>query len=230
MQPYVFPYLGYFQLIRDVDLFVIFDDVNYRKRSWISRNRILLNNADYLFSLHLSHVSSLKKINQIDVGDNRATLIKTFRQAYSRAPYYEEAMPLIAELMLNEESRLSLYLAQQLRGISRYLGLETRFILSSDIQKDNALKAQKKILAICKALGADEYSNAIGGQHLYFEEDFSAQGIDLKFIQSRPVQYQQFGERFIPGLSIIDVMMFNSPSSIRSMLNEYQRVPAPGYR
>ncbi len=111
--------------------------------------------------------------------------------------------------------------------ISRYLGLSTRFILSSDIQKNNELKAQKKILDICEALGADAYSNAIGGQHLYFEQDFAERGIDLKFIQSRPIRYRQFGTRFVPWLSIIDVMMFNAPPLIRTMLDQYQRVSAP---
>lgn len=227
MQPYIFPYLGYFQLIRDVDIFVVFDDVNYRKRSWISRNRILLDGQDYLFSLHLSQVSSLNKINQVEVGGNRHVLFKTFRQAYSHAPCYDAAMPLIEELLLNEEKQLALYLLQQLKGISRYLGLSTRFILSSDIQKNNELKAQKKILDICEALGADAYSNAIGGQHLYFEQDFAERGIDLKFIQSRPIRYRQFGTRFVPWLSIIDVMMFNAPPLIRTMLDQYQRVSAP---
>ena len=230
MQPYVFPYIGYFQLIRDVDLFVIFDDVNYRKRSWISRNRILLNNADYLFTLHLSEVSSLKKINQIEVGANRPALLKTFCQAYSHAPYYRKAMPVVAELLLYEEKQLALYLMYQLQEVSRYLGLHTRFILSSDIEKNNDLKGQKKILAICEALGADAYSNAIGGQHLYFEQDFAARGIDLKFIQSGHVRYRQFNADFVPGLSIIDVMMFNSPAVIRNMLDEYLRIPAPDPR
>jgi hypothetical protein len=224
MQPYVFPYIGYFQLIRDADLFVVFDDVNFRKRSWINRNRILLNDTDHLFSLHLYKASSSKKINEIEVGDNAQTLLKTFRQAYSHAPYYSMVMPLIEDLILYKEKQLAIYLMYQLQSISRYLGLHTRFVLSSAITKDNNLRSQDKILAICEALGANAYSNAIGGQHLYDERDFAEQGIDLKFIQTDYIEYRQFGAKFIPWLSIIDVMMFNSTSQIRTMLDAYQLV------
>lgn len=224
MQPYVFPYIGYFQLIRDADVFVVFDDVNFRKRSWITRNRILLNNAEHMFSLHLSAATSSKKINEIEIGDNRVMLLKTFRQAYTKAPYFNAVMPLIEELVLYDEPRLHLYLMHQLKSISSYFGLRTQFILSSSITKDNELKGQDKILAICKELDADHYTNAIGGQILYCEKDFACQGIDLKFVQSDYVKYQQFDNEFIPWLSIVDVMMFNSRSQIRDLLNAYQLV------
>lgn len=226
MQPYVFPYIGYFQLIRDADVFVVFDDVNFIKRSWINRNRILLNDKGYLFSLHLCKASSSKKINEIQLGDNREKLLKTFHQAYLHAPYYSKAMPLIEDLMLHEEKQLAAYLMYQLKGISRYLGLHTRFALSSAVPKDNNLRSQEKILAICEALGANAYSNAIGGQHLYSERDFAGRGIELKFIQSNYIEYRQFGADFVPWLSIIDVMMFNSTIQIRNMLDAYQRIPA----
>ena len=225
MQPYVFPYVGYYQLIRDADLFVVFDDVNFRNRSWINRNRILLNNAGHLFTLHLHEPSSSKKINEIEIGDNRAKLLKTFRQAYCRAPYFREAMPLIEDLMLYPETCLAPYLAHQLEAVSRYLGLHTCFIMSSSVMKDDALKGQEKILSICNTLGATEYSNAIGGQHLYSERDFAERGIDLKFIQSHPIQYRQFGSEFIPWLSIIDVLMFNSQPQVRRFLDAYERIP-----
>ena len=226
MQPYVFPYIGYFQLIQDVDVFVVFDDVNFRKRSWINRNRILLNNEAHLFTLNLSEASSSKRINEISIGDNQKTLLKTFRQAYSRAPYFEQVMPLLETLLLYPESRLDLYLMHQLETLARHLGMHTRFILSSDVKKDNALKGQEKILAICDALGADSYTNAIGGQHLYSEEDFAGQGIDLKFIKSHDIQYRQFGAEFVPWLSIVDVLMFNSVTDIRRFLEAYELISA----
>lgn len=226
MQPYVFPYIGYFQLIHNVDVFVVYDDVNFRKRSWINRNRILLNNNAHLFTLNLCEASSSKQINEILVGNNQKTLIKTFRHAYSRAPYFEQAMPLLETLLLYPEPRLDLYLMHQLKTIARYLGMHTRFILSSEVEKDNSLKGQDKVLAICDALGADSYTNAIGGQLLYSEEDFASQGIDLKFIKSHDIRYRQFGEEFISWLSIIDVLMFNSVTDIRRFLDAYDLISA----
>lgn len=226
MQPYAFPYIGYFQLIRDVDVFVVFNDVNFRKRSWINRNRILLNNDAYLFTLNLCEASSSKRINEIAIGDNQKILLRTFRQAYSRAPYFEQVMPLLETLLLYPESRLDLYLMHQLETLARYLGMHTRFILSSDVEKDPSLKGQDKILAICDALGADSYTNAIGGQHLYSEENFASQGIDLKFIKSHDIHYRQFGGEFISWLSIIDVLMFNSVMDTRRYLDAYELISA----
>lgn len=226
MQPYVFPYIGYYQLIRDADVFVVFDDVSFRKRSWISRNKILLNNSAHLFSLHLHEAGASKKINEIEIGDNREKLLKTFRQAYCKAPYFREVMPFIEDLVRYPQTVLALYLAHQLEVLSRYMGLHTRFILSSTVVKDDTVKGQEKVLAICDALGATNYSNAIGGQHLYSETDFAERGIELRFIQSHPVQYRQFNGEFIPWLSIIDVLMFNSQHRVREFLNAYERVPA----
>lgn len=226
MQPYVFPYIGYFQLIRDVDVFVVFDDVNFRKRSWINRNRILLNNEAHLFTLNLSEASSSKRINDIVIGDNQPTLVKTFRQAYSRAPYFDQVMPLLETLLPYPEPRLHLYLMHQLESIARYLGMHTRFILSSNVKKDNSLKGQDKILAICEALGADSYTNAIGGQHLYSQEEFASQGIDLKFIKTHDIRYRQFGGEFVSWLSIVDVLMFNSVTDIRRFLDAYDLISA----
>lgn len=226
MQPYVFPYIGYFQLIRDVDVFVVYDDVSFRKRSWINRNRILLNNEAHLFTLNLCEASSSKRINEIVIGNNQQTLLKTFRHAYSRAPFFEQAMPLLETLLLHPEPRLDLYLKHQLESLARYLGMHTRFILSSEVEKDNSLKGQDKVLAICDALGADSYTNAIGGQHLYSEEDFASQGIDLKFIKSHDIRYRQFGGEFVSWLSIVDVLMFNSVPDIRRFLDAYDLIAA----
>lgn len=224
MQPYVFPYIGYFQLIRDVDVFVVYDDVSFRKRSWINRNRILMNHEAHLFTLNVYGASSHKNINQIVVGDNRGTLLKTFRQAYAKAPYFDQVMPVLETLLLYRESRLHLYLLHQLETLTRYLDMHTRFILSSDVEKDNALKGQDKVIAICEALGADSYTNAIGGVSLYSREDFASRGIDLKFIKSRDISYRQFGGEFISWLSIVDVLMFNSVTDVRRFLQDYELV------
>lgn len=224
MQPYIFPYIGYFQLIRDADIFVVYDDVNYTKRSWITRNRILLNKTSYMFSLHTQGASSQKKINEINMGDKRRSLVKTLVCAYRKAPYFSEVMPLIEDILMFNEPKLALYLMHQLQTISAYLGLQTKFILSSGIPKNENLAGQEKILSICNALNADAYSNAIGGQHLYSAQDFLKQGIDLKFIKSDYIEYPQFGNDFIPWLSIIDVLMFNSNRTVRDFLTAYQRI------
>ena len=222
MQPYFFPYIGYFQLIKAVDKYVIYDDVNYIKGGWINRNRILLNKQDFLLNINLRGASPFKKINEINIDNNRDKILKTIAQAYKKAPYYSEAYNLIEKIINYDSDNLAVFLTNSLIRISDYLGINTEFIISSDIEKNNELKGQEKVLSICKLLEATEYYNAIGGQELYSVSDFKEKGIDLHFLKVNPIEYAQFDNEFIPHLSIIDVLMFNSPEDINCMLDRYE--------
>jgi hypothetical protein len=224
MQPYLFPYLGYFQLIGAVDFFVAYDDVNYIKRGWINRNRILNQGEGHLFTLNLKEASQFKLINQISVGDNRLKLLKTIEHCYSKAPYFEQCYSVVRDILTYETDNLARFLIHGLMTMARYLRIDTEIIASSSLDKDNALRGQDKILAICKRLQACEYVNAIGGQELYSRELFRKNGIDLSFIRSRDITYRQFNNSFVPGLSIIDVIMFNPRESIAGFLNCYDLV------
>lgn len=221
MQPYFFPYIGYFQLINAVDTFVVYDNVNFIKQGWIARNKILLNGSEHMISLQLQGASSFKKINEIAVGRNRSKLIKTIQQAYSKAPYYQMAFPVIENILTNPENNLGSFLSHQIKELCAYLGINAELILSSSIEKDNSLKGQEKVLQICKKLHATHYVNAAGGKELYSKDDFLQSGISLNFIKSIPFEYKQFGAEHLPWLSIIDVMMFNSVAKIQECLNNY---------
>jgi len=227
MQPYLFPYLGYYQLIGAVDTFVIYDDVNYIKGGWINKNRILLNDKTSLFTLQLVHKSPNKLINEIEIvpeGNNRSKILAMVSSAYKRAPLYDSVFPLIKEILMNNESNLSEYLFYSLLKVSGYLGLNTKLIKSSCINKTTTLKAESKVLDICLRLKARAYINAIGGMALYNKENFLAKKIKLKFIKMKDIKYKQYKNNFIPNLSIIDLMMFNSKSEISQMLKEYSLI------
>jgi dipeptide/tripeptide permease len=224
MQPYFFPYIGYFQLINAVDKFVIYDDVNFIKGGWINRNRILFNGEPLLINIQMQGASSFKKINEIKTGKNKEKILSTITHSYRKAPFYDEVYPLVFDIINYNEDNLALYISNSIKDISKYLFIETDFILSSEIKKDNDLKAQEKILSICKLLCASKYYNAFGGQELYNKDEFAANNIDLKFIKSKLTAYKQFNNEFIQCLSIIDVMMFNSKAEIKEMLNQYEFV------
>ena len=224
MQPYFFPYIGYFQLIKAVDTFVVYDDVNYIKQGWVNRNRILLNNSAHFLTLELAGASSFKKINEIEVGKNRNKILKTLELGYKKAPFFSETFILMQDILGVEESNLARYLAGSLTKINHKLGITTKMLVSSEIEKDNELKGADKVLHICRLLGATEYLNAIGGQELYFKEVFAKQGVALHFLKTNPVNYSQFNGEFIPWLSIIDVMMFNAPETISKMLDACELV------
>jgi hypothetical protein len=222
MQPYLFPYLGYIQLIHAVDAFVIYDDVNYIKRGWINRNNILNQGRSQLITLEVSGGSQNRLINQVRVGANRKSFLENIRHSYTRAPQFREVFPLIEKILLQGESNLALFLARGLFSVCDYLGLHPIWHMSSDIEKDSSLHGQDKIVSICESLGASHYINLPGGRKLYDAEMFHEKGIELSFIESMPVVYPQFGGSAVTGLSIIDVMMFNDRDKCRSLLSEYR--------
>lgn len=227
MQPYFFPYIGYFQLIANSDVFVIYDDVNFIKKGWINRNTILVNNVPYLFSMPLQNVSQNKHINQIFISDLdkwKRDLLKTISSSYKKAPFYHDVYPIIDKIISFDELNLALYIQNSIQNLSAYLNLKTKFLMSSEIVKNNDLKGENKIIDICIQLGATQYINAIGGIELYTQENFQVKNIDLKFIKSENIVYQQFKNEFKPWLSIIDVLMFNSVEDTRMLLNKFELI------
>lgn len=212
MQPYFFPYIGYFQLIAAVDLFIVYDNIKYTKKGWINRNRLLQNGKDVMFSLPLKSDS-----DYLDVCDrtlaadfNRDKLLSQFKGAYRRAPYFSQTFPLIEQVLGYEDTNLFRFLHHSIVKTCEHLGITTKIKISSEIAIDHDLKNQDKVLALCEAVGTSTYVNAIGGMELYPSDTFQKKGINLRFIQSKRFEYPQFGSTFVPWLSIIDVMMFNS--------------------
>lgn len=225
MQPYFLPYIGYWQLLNAVDQYVIYDDVNFIKGGWINRNNILINNEAKLFNIQMQGASSNKLINEIEVSQNQVwkkKFLKTIENSYSKAPFYKEVYPVIENIVNYDETNLAKYIAYSISKVCDYLNIDTKLIISSDINKDNDLKGQAKVIEICKIMGADEYYNSIGGQSLYSYSDFEKHGVKLRYLKTNISKYKQFNDEFVPGLSIIDIMMFNSVSDIKNKLEEYE--------
>lgn len=224
MQPYFFPYIGYWQLMNAVDQYVVYDDVNYINRGWINRNRILVNGEAKYYNLPLLGASQNKLIKDIgvDLDDKqRKRNICIIRDSYKKAPYYKCVFPLIEEVLACKSDVLSEYLKNSFEVICKYLNIETEIILSSDIEKDNSLKGENKIIAICEKLNATDYYNAIGGKELYHFESFIIKNIKLHFLNTNTIKYKQYDDNFLPNLSIIDVLMFNERERVIEMLDQY---------
>src|SRR5438132_1509 len=220
MQPYFLPYIGYFQLIGSVDLFIIYDNIKYTKKGWINRNRFLRNGADVVFTVPLRKDSdSLDIKDRVVAGDfDRSKLVSQLREAYRRAPHFHEAFPVVEKSVMSPLENLFEYVHGSVVEVCRYLDIGTRIVASSSIAIDPVLKGADRVLALCKAVGASGYVNAIGGQKLYSQKEFEAQGVELKFLKSHAITYTQFGDPFVPWLSIVDVMMFNPVARIREFL------------
>lgn len=224
MQPYFMPHLGYFQLMDAVDEYVIYDDVQFIKGGWINRNNILISGRKSLFTIMLEGASPNKLINEIIIKDDFRKFKKSIEITYAKAPYREAVINLLGRICSYEDKNLSRFIGNSFKELALYLGIETRLTYSSRLRKDSSLRGQDKVISICKELGAQTYINSIGGVELYSKENFLSEGIELMFLKSLPVRYHQLGYDFVPGLSIIDVMMFNSRGEIAKMLRNYELV------
>ena len=218
MQPYFLPYLGYFQLLEAVDIFVLYDNIQYTKKGWINRNRLLQNTKSSGFSIPIKKGSDYLNVcdRSIATAFNPRKLLNQISGAYKRSPYFEETYPLIKEIVFEKEENLFLYIHNSILKVCDHLGLNTKIKISSNISIDHGLKNQEKVLSFCKEEQASKYVNPIGGRDLYARERFEKDGIALKFLDPTPLVYSQFGDSFVPNLSILDVMMFNSTSSVLS--------------
>ena len=223
MQPYLLPYIGYFQLIGAVDEFVVYDNVKYTKKGWINRNRFLSNGGPATFTLPLRKDADHLDIAARRIADdfNRAKLLSQLREAYRKAPYFDATYALIEEIANLPETRLFDFLLRGLQLTCDHLGLSTRLRVSSSIEADHRMRGQERVIALARATGADCYLNPIGGTELYSRAAFAEAGLDLRFLRARPMEYPQFGAVFVPWLSIADVLMFNGAERTRDLLQDY---------
>jgi hypothetical protein len=227
MQPYLFPYLGYFQLVAAVDKFVFYDDVNYIKNGWINRNRLLLGNTVRYITVPLAGASPSRKINEVDVQPRDRwlrKLLEAIRHGYSKAPHYARVSELIGDTLSSGTMDISTLASRSVIETSRYLQIDTDFVPSSTLYGNAGLKGVDRVLDICMKERADAYVNLPGGQTMYERKDFDSLGINLGFIQPNLRPYRQFDDTFHPGLSIVDALMFNSADHVKAMLTE--QVPA----
>ena len=227
MQPYFFPYLGYWQTIKAVNKFVVYVDVNYIKGGWVNRNNILVNGNAHLITLALKDASPNKKINEIEILDsfkNKTKILSSIRNSYSRAPYFQNTFKLLEDIINFQENNLGLFLFNQIMAVSSFLNLNTELILSSEINNEKDLKADTKVIQICNHLKGVEYINAIGGQDLYSKKVFKNNNIDLYFIKMGDIKYNQNSNQFISNLSIIDLLMFNSKDEVNRMLDNFELI------
>jgi len=224
MQPYFLPYIGYFQLMAAVDVFVVYDDVAFINRGWINRNRILSGGQPQLFTVPLVGASQNRLICELTLAADprwRDKLLRTVEQAYARAPQRDVVLPLLDKLLRVPTSKLDEFLLFSLRELAAFLGLAVEIRPSSRLYDNAHLKAQDRILDICRREQAGIYVNAMGGRELYASEAFERAGMKLNFLQPRPTSYAQgLGVAHVPWLSILDVLMHNERATVRALLDQ----------
>jgi hypothetical protein len=226
MQPYFFPYLGYFQLLNLVDQFVIYDNIEFSKRGWIHRNKYQIDCREKYFTIPLKKDSDYLNIAERYISDDFDTqkkkILMKFIAAYRKAPYYEESIQLVQECLYYNERNLFKFIYFSIQKICEFLNIKTKLVVSSNVSANHDLKGQERIISICKACNASQYINPIGGIDLYSKEYFAKNGIRLNFLKMQNVRYKQYNELFLQNLSILDVLMFNSVEKTQILLNSFE--------
>ena len=233
MQPYLLPYLGYFQLMNAVDEWVVFDDIQYRRHSWINRNRILSPNLEKewkYISIPLKRYSQTKLITQIEINnDNKwCDSILGGLSYYKRvkAPFYKDTVSFIEPLIQNKYEFISELNIILMKHIANLLNIKTNIRISSeeDFKFKKNMESDDWALEISKKLGASTYINPLGGLEIFDKKKYKKEGIEIKFLKTNNIFYKQSKRNFVPFLSIIDVLMFNSIENIKIMLDKYELV------
>jgi len=233
MQPYFLPYVGYFQLINSVDKWVVFDSIQYIRRGWVNRNRILSPNIEKQWQYISVPIIAQKRnafINHTIINNEINWHAEIFgKLTYYKqigAPYYSDVTQLVQKSFDHKFKYLSHLNIELLRSICQYLDIPFDYSICSEQDYDfsEVNGAGDWALEIARQSNADEYINPVGGHSLFNRERFNDAGIRLSFLSTSDFEYHQSKREFVSSLSILDIMMFNSKSQIQSILTNNTKI------
>lgn len=221
MQPYIFPYIGYYQLVYSADIFISYDDVSFIKQGYINRNNILANGNPLRFTLPVIGASSNALIQNLEYSNSKK-ILRTIAQAYARAPYFGDVFPII-ELVFNQENRSVAHInSLSIQVVFEYLNIDKKILIASQIDYDRTKERADRLIELSKVHCCEQYVNSPGGRELYQKEYFQKKGVKLNFIESQIQPYAQNSDVFVPYLSMIDILMNCSKEEVIKMLNQYK--------
>jgi len=228
MQPYFFPYLGYFSLVESTDFFIFFDTPQYSRRSWMNRNRILHpTNGDNYIIVATNRQSRGTPLKDIIISREnwKSKIYGQLESVYKKsAKYYYNTIELVRECIEKDFLYLAQLNIETIVGVCEFLGLPINYSVFSEMNLvlEEICAPDEWALNIAKATGYDIYRNAIGGQTFFDNNKYAANNVRLEFVQNNLSYYNQKKGCFFPGLSIIDVLMFNSPAETLTLIKDYE--------
>lgn len=226
MQPYIFPYIGYFNLIRSSNYFVFYDDVNYIKKGWINRNKVLINGEENIFTIPVKKASQNKLINEIFITDEQKELdkiLKTIETTYKNAPFFDDVFPLIREIFEYPSKTISELAIRSIDACCKYMEIPFKWVKSSDkFNSSKGMPRADRLIQITKDAGYSHYINS-GPTELYNKDYFKSKGIHLHWCSAKNPEYPQSSNQkeFVSHLSIIDAMMNCPKDQLRKMVDYY---------
>lgn len=228
MQPYFFPYIGYFTLIKHSDVFVVFDTAQYIRRGWVHRNRIIGSSGEPVYvNASILKAPQSTPIHQIELNSTskwKQEFYKKMEVYKTVAPHYPEVYQLMEDCLNRPVSSLSDLNVYALKEISNYLGISQNITRLSELEVEfkDVQEPDDWGLEVSQYYGVDTYINAPGGQEFYNKEKYKKKGIEMFFYKTKLTPYDQKLSGFQPGLSIIDVMMFNTKQEIHQMIDDFE--------
>lgn len=229
MQPYFFPYLGYLSLLKHTDEFILFDTVQFIRHGWIERNRMLKQGEGWLYIkapiIKGSRDTVIKDVLINNKEDWKTKLLAQLQPYKKIAPHYADVVTVLNDIFAQDYETIVEFNQASLERIGDYLGIDhdIKIFSKMNLEVEPAKAPDEWALNICKALGnVDEYWNPPGGQEFFDRKKYDDAGIKLVFQKPILSAYDQKREPFEPGLSILDVMMFNSPEEVNKMLDAYE--------
>jgi hypothetical protein len=223
MQPYFLPYIGYFQLIKSADIFVLADQYQYTKKGWINRNRAILNKRVETFTLAVSSDGDCISEKKLHSGEDSKSLFRKIKQAYVDAPNSQTINVRLEEFLLSEEEYLFPLIENSIFSICEFLAIDTQILRLSALDNNKELKGIDRVQDIVKNLGGDTYLNPEGGREIYAKDLFNCNGLELEFLEHNPKPYRQLIPGFVDRLSIIDLLyMHDKKDDLQVHLDSYQ--------
>lgn len=227
MQPYFLPYAGYFSLVKNADKWIFNDEVQMIHKGWVERNRILKQYGGWHYIrmplVKHKYTTLIKDIRIRTHEDWQRKILAQLGHYRNKAPYYYQVISFLNEVFKEKFDSLTHQNAYILQKTCAYIGFEMKYEILSEMNIDcSKINAPDDwSLNICKVLGYDHYLNPILGKSFYDRKKYKENGVQLDFIRLNEPPYEQFNDEFVGGLSIIDIMMFNSPEKINKMLDDF---------
>ena len=231
MQPYFFPYIGYFSLIKHTDFWVVFDTPQFMRHGWVERNRILKPDGiewQYVKAPleKFGQKTAIKDLLIKNTTNWEQKILAQLQHYKKKSPYYQNTLRILEEVFCTRYTSITDLNNKVLEIICKYLSIDFKYVVFSSMDLDTSMVSEPDewALEISKSLKAEEYINPIGGLEFFDRSKYEKENIKIHFQRQNIKEYKQLKGEFVPGLSILDVLMFNSPEEINIMLDDFELV------